>query len=186
METRLPTDILETEHRYIKMVVDAIVKKLEFQNENNGFVIQEIEQIMDFMRSYADQCHHGKEEDLLFPALIEKGVPTQGCPIGALMADHKRGRNFVGELSKGIDLLKNGDQSGNKNITDGLNGIALLYPNHIWKEDYLLFPMTMKVMNADELRILSGKFEQVDEKMGREKIESYQSFALNLNEGTIA
>jgi hypothetical protein len=30
METRLPTDILETEHRYIKMVVDAIVKKLEF------------------------------------------------------------------------------------------------------------------------------------------------------------
>ena len=181
METLLPTEILEAEHRFIDKVVDVIGKRLDTQPVEVSFVVQEVEQIIDFMRIYADKCHHGKEEDLLFPALTERGVPTQGCPVGALRGDHKRGRSYVGELADGVGMLKNGDQSGFEKIEKGLEGIVSLYPNHIWKEDFLLFPMTIKVMSSDDLADLGEKFEQVDNEMGKEKIKSYESFAMGFS-----
>ena len=106
MESRLPTDILEREHRYIQKVVDGIEKILEQPDLEKTLNVDELGDVVDFMRSYADKCHHGKEEELLFPALIDKGVPTQGCPVGVLKGEHIRGRSIVGALAKGSDLLK--------------------------------------------------------------------------------
>jgi hemerythrin-like domain-containing protein len=36
--------------------------------------IQPVEQLLEFFRIFVDKCHHGKEEDLLFPALEAVGV----------------------------------------------------------------------------------------------------------------
>jgi hemerythrin-like domain-containing protein len=177
MEMRLPTDILEGEHRFIKKVVDRISKILEQSALEKALDVEKFEEMVDFMRSYANKCHHGKEEELLFPALIEKGVPTQGCPIGALKGEHIRGRSFVGLLVEGTELLKKSDPGGLEAVRKGLEGIATLYPNHIWKEDFLLFPMTVKVMNAEELSNLAEQFNHFDDQWGMEKIRSYELFA---------
>lgn len=177
MESRLPTDILVREHRFIQKVVDGIEKILEQPDLEKALNVDELGDVVEFMRLYADKCHHGKEEELLFPALIDKGVPTQGCPVGALKGEHIRGRSIVGALAEGTELLKNGSPGGLDTIRKGLEGIVSLYPNHIWKEDFLLFPMTEKVMNLKELSKLGEKFKQFDNDWGIEKIRSYELFA---------
>lgn len=177
MESQLPTDILEREHRYIQKVVNGIKMILEKPALEKALNVDELGDVLDFMRSYADKCHHGKEEELLFPALIDKGVPTQGCPIGALKGEHIRGRSIVGLLAEGRELLDKGDPSAVETIRKGLEGVVSLYPNHIWKEDFLLFPMTEKVMNLKELSKLGEKFKQFDDDWGIEKIRSYELFA---------
>jgi len=37
-----------------------------------------------------------------------------------------------------------------------------LYPGHIWKEDYLLFPLAGKVLSPADHVALSKQFEEVE------------------------
>ena len=64
-----------------------------------------------------------------------------------------------------------------KNLLDNLRGLIGLYPNHIWKEDYLLFPMTDKILNADEQRELWEKFEAVEKTIGLDLHHRFEEFA---------
>jgi hemerythrin-like domain-containing protein len=136
------------------------------------------------MRVYADRCNHGKEEELLFPLLANKGVPTEGCPIGALTMEHVKCRTLVKGLADELEAYRKGDPEGKQAVLQSLRGIAELYPNHIWKEDYLLFPMTDKVLNSNDLQSLLQQFEQVDEQMGQELLHRHEQFAERLSEST--
>jgi len=80
--------MLEEEHHSIQKVVGAmavIAERLEMGQEVKAETLQNI---VEFMRTFADKCHHGKEETHLFPVLEKKGVPVRGCPMGALIAEH--------------------------------------------------------------------------------------------------
>jgi hemerythrin-like domain-containing protein len=37
---------------------------------------------MGFLKEFADKRHHGKEEGILFPALVEADIPEKGGHIG--------------------------------------------------------------------------------------------------------
>ena len=166
--TNSPTEMLEAEHRFIAKVVSSaglLANKLEAGQPVEARVFQEV---VEFMRIYADKCHHGKEEDLLFPLLAERGVPMRGCPVEALRHEHVMGRALVKGLAEATDDLRRGDPSAKENLIKNLRGIAELYPNHIWKEDYLLFPMSNKVLSAEDQQQLALKFDRVEEAVGRE------------------
>jgi hemerythrin-like domain-containing protein len=63
-----------------------------------------------------------------------------------------------------------------------LHGLIDLYPNHIWKEDYLAFPMADKILSDDEQRELSAKFEMVENEIGREAHHRFEELAKELEE----
>ena len=122
---------------------------------------------------------------MLTPALGRKGVPLQGCPVGALTAEHARGRVLVKELADATDAQRRGEPGAKELITGALRGIAALYPNHIWKEDYLLFPMTNKVLDPEEQQLLFGEFEKVDERIGLDNRRRLETFADHVAEITL-
>jgi hemerythrin-like domain-containing protein len=172
--------MLEDEHVVIAKVV-AATPLLADRLEAGGTVDAEtLRGVAEFMRTFADRCHHGKEEELLFPLLLEKGVPAQGCPIGALMAEHTQGRALVRGLADAAQAYQSGDPAAKEAVVQSLRGIATLYPNHIWKEDYLLFPMTLKVMGLEEQQDLYEQFEQVEERIGRDVHHGLEHFAERL------
>ena len=107
---------------------------------------------------FADKRQHGKEEVHLFPLLVQKGVPVAGCPIGALTHEHQQGRALVSGLAEAAQAYARGGDVAIASLVETLHSITELYPNHIWKEDYLLFPMTNKVLGADDHRDLMEKF----------------------------
>ena len=133
------------------------------------------------MRTFADKCHHGKEEELLFPALAGKGIPMQGCPVGALTAEHMRGRILVKELAEAAEAFQSGELVAMGAVVKSLRGIAALYPNHIWKEDYLLFPLTEKVLSMEEQQSLYQQFKLVEERVGRDVHHRLEQFAEGLS-----
>ncbi len=144
--TNSPTQMLEEEHRFIAKAVNATAVIADKLETGEPVAIETLQDIVEFMRTYADKCHHGKEEDLLFPMLAQRGVPMRGCPVEALTHEHTMGRALVKIL----------------------RGIAELYPNHIWKEDYLLFPMTNKVLSAEDQQNLAQEFDKVEESVGHD------------------
>jgi hemerythrin-like domain-containing protein len=177
-----PTEMLEEEHRFIAKVVGVAPVLADRVEAGQAVEAGMLREIVEFMRTYADKFHHGKEEDLLFPALIEKGVPVHGCPIGALTAEHVTGRALVKGLAEATDVLDNDVSSAREDVVKNLRGIAELYPNHIWKEDYLLFPMTHKVMRPEELQGLYQAFQEVEESMGKDTHHRLEQWAEQLEQ----
>jgi hemerythrin-like domain-containing protein len=161
-----PTGILEQEHRYIEKIVGVLPPLASLLEVGRPLQAEMLRDIVEFMQSYADRCHHGKEETHLFPLLVERGVPDKGCPVGALTQEHVAGRSLVSDLSHAVESYASGDPSVGGSLAAALRGVAGLYPNHIWKEDFLLFPMTNKVLGLDDQQELLRMFAQVDADFG--------------------
>ena len=186
MATNSPTRMLEDEHLVIAKVVGA-APVLADRLEAGQFVdVETLLGVVEFMRTFADKCHHGKEEELLFPTLAHKGIPMQGCPIGVLIAEHTHGRVLAKELAEAAEAYPSGEPAAKGAVVKSLRGIAALYPNHIWKEDYLLFPLTEKVLSIEEQQNLYRQFELVEERIGRDVHHRLEHFAEGLSVSTQA
>jgi hemerythrin-like domain-containing protein len=163
---KMPTEILEEEHHYLQKVVGTMAALADRLETGQDVETGTLQNIVEFMRTFADKCHHGKEETHLFTLLEKKGVPVRGCPIGILTAEHQRGRALVAALSSAIEARAKDEESAKKSLIQALKSLTELYPGHIWKEDYLLFPMTNKILNAEEQKGLLQKFEIVEKTIG--------------------
>lgn len=177
---KTPTDILEEEHRFIQQVVGALPHLTGMLQAGQPVEPAVLLEIVEFMRMFADKCHHGKEEALLFPLLVQRGVPVTGCPIAALSHEHQEGRALVSGLAEATQAYARGEDGAAASVAEKLHGITELYPNHIWKEDYLLFPMTNKVLGADDHKALMEKFVQADATMGQDAPRRFEDMALEL------
>ena len=72
------TQQLKDEHEGVKIMLN-ILEQVCQELEAVGILNKEhFDGILEFLRVFVDKCHHGKEEDLLFPALIAVGVPKEG------------------------------------------------------------------------------------------------------------
>jgi hemerythrin-like domain-containing protein len=175
-----PIAELLTEHGLIQKVVAGLSA---LETRMSGGVPMDaalLTRVVEFLREYADVLHHGKEEALLFPALERRGVPAHGCPVGALLAEHKRGRVLVTEFAEAIEAYASGADGAVAALAAKMRALAELYPAHIWKEDYLLFPMSEKVLLEDDLAELAKHFAEVNRVAGRAAIARAQDLSAEL------
>jgi hemerythrin-like domain-containing protein len=175
-----PTDVLEAEHRAIERVVLAAVKLADALEAGGSVGAETMLQLVEFMRTYADKCHHGKEEAELFPMLARRGVPIRGCPLGTLTGEHIQGRALVAALHDAAVAQTAGDPAAREAVSRSLRGISVLYPNHIWKEDYLLIPMCGKVLSPADQAELRARFDRADQAMGSYTIERFERAATDI------
>mgnify|MGYP000055270791 CR=1 FL=1 len=76
-----PIGPLMHEHRLIEKIIPLIEKQLKAVRQKGEVNGRFIEGTVDFFRTYADRTHHGKEEDILFTALREKELSSEGAGI---------------------------------------------------------------------------------------------------------
>lgn len=175
-----PIAELSAEHGVIQKVV-AGVSVLEARLSGGGSVDAALlRRIVQFLREYADHLHHGKEESLLFPTLERRGVPAHGCPVGALLAEHKRGRVLVAEFAECVEAYASGADGAVAGLAATMTALAELYPAHIWKEEYLLFPMSAKVLKKADLDDLAARFAEVTHETGEAVIARSEELAVEL------
>jgi hemerythrin-like domain-containing protein len=129
-----------------------------------------IETAVDFFRTYADRCHHGKEEDILFVQLKGKGLRADHEEIVTeLLAEHRIGRQTVRELLDANDRYKSGSLAALDEIGKLLGFLIDFYPAHIAKEDKSFFYPCMEYFTKQELDAMLGQFWEFDRKLIHEK-----------------
>ena len=180
MMSNKPTEVLEEEHHFIQKVVGAMAVLVEALEAGKEVEEKTLHDIVEFMRIFADKCHHGKEETHLFPALEKKGVPMRGCHLGVLIAEHQKGRALVTQLAEATEAYTKASPLAKESLVKSLRALTDLYPNHIWKEEYLAFPMADKILSAEEKRDLSEKFEMVEKEIGLDVHRRFEQFAEEL------
>lgn len=174
------TEILEAEHHVIQQVVGVMAVMAEGLETGREADVGTFRKLVEFMRGFVDRCHHGKEEVHLFPALEKKGVPVSGCPLGILLHEHQSGRKLVTELAEAVEASAAAGATARERIVGSLRGLIELYPGHIWKEEYLLFPLAEKILSPEELVELAEKFAKVEEEMGHEVHRRFEALGEQL------
>ena len=181
----LPTEILEDEHRLIIRVVNAL--SIFAQNMEEGWDVEEetFNDLVQFMRVFAEKWHHAKEEDVLFPQLIARGVPATGCPLAQLVSEHRKANSFVADIVKALEGYRKGDNGARDAVIQGLRNLSSYYINHIWNEDNMLFPMANRFLKSEDQQVLLKEFAVIDERRGKTLHDQLEDFARRVEEETI-
>ncbi len=155
-----PTEVLREEHRVIERGLAAMERAVEKLDLGEDVPKEVLEQIVDFVRGFADRCHHQKEEGILFPYLEGRGMSRDLGPIGVMLAEHDMGRGHVKGMAEAIE------GSRPKDFVAHAQGYLALLRDHIIKEDNVLFPMADQLMGPEDAEALMGEFESAEEELG--------------------
>jgi len=108
-----PTEDLKNEHAAVKLALKILEETARRLEEGVSVEEDHLGGLLEFLRVFVDRCHHGKEEDLLFPAMERAGVPREGGPLGVMLAEHKEGRMYVKGMGAAfLEYRKGGRTSG--------------------------------------------------------------------------
>ena len=170
-------DMLVREHEIITKVVLGLHGLSRHLREGRNVDASLLREAVSFMREFADKCHHAKEEEILFPALVAHGVPLHGCPLDALLHEHSQARHLVGQLDEAVESYQAAQSGSIEKVIAAIEPIERLYPDHIWKEDQMVFPMLERLVPAETRRKIFAAFEKGEARKDLGAHERFHQFA---------
>jgi hemerythrin-like domain-containing protein len=151
------TKDLKNEHDAILHVLKIIDKVVSSDKKADVEIFKFGNELIYFLKTFADKCHHGKEEDYLFKALNARGISSDGGPIAVMLHEHQLGREYISLMSNSLEA---------KDLTDFKTNAAKyrdLLISHIGKENNVLFMMTDKLLDDAAQDDLFEKFKIYEE-----------------------
>lgn len=157
-------ETLMAEHRVIERVLGALVAFSDEMKRTGSTDREELLGFVTFVRQFADACHHGKEEDILFEAMVAHGFPREGGPIAVMLDEHERGRALVGILAEKARPGGAWDDADRAAVAEAALGFSEMLRAHIQKEDRILYPMAAQHLPPEAM-------QRVDEACERYELE---------------
>jgi hemerythrin-like domain-containing protein len=172
------TDILMEEHRIIERVLFALEKQADRMKTGSpvrtGFFLD----AAAFIRKFADGCHHRKEEESLFMAMVDAGLSNQTGPIAIVLAEHEQGRRYVRAMEKAARAAAGDPSDDPDDIILNAQAYVSLMRQHIRRENEFLFPLAARMIPSDQQAKLSEEFERIEhEETGAGVHEKYHALA---------
>lgn len=159
----MTTESLRKDHDLIEKVLNALKSALILLKDGKTLPAPILENVLDFSTNFTNICHHGKEENSLFPALEQSGMPRNFGPIGRMLKDHEMTNVIVNEMKESArEYIKTG--ASTKIIID-IEKYVTHVSEHLWRENNRLFMMA-------EMR-LQGKSNDIEthlQKVEEEKL----------------
>lgn len=154
------TALLKSEHEVIERVLDMLEQSVRrIQSDQplpDGFAVWAV----DFVRNFADGCHHAKEENVLFPLLERRGIPRVGGPIGCMLHEHELGRECVKRMAQAVDR---GEWNA---FAAAAADYAPLLRQHIFKENNVLFRLAEGCLSPEDDADAVARFQAAEEATG--------------------
>jgi hemerythrin-like domain-containing protein len=157
-----PTEILSAEHRVIEEVLDCVEKIAQEAMLRRVLDVDAASKALRVLKTFADTCHHGKEERLLFPKMQSRGLPAGVGPIAMMLDEHDTGRAHLRGMDAAIRTLSGGDRNSLRIFAEHAIEYVELMREHIAKEDNILFPMAEAVFSDFDRRDLCDAFDHAE------------------------
>jgi hemerythrin-like domain-containing protein len=158
------------EHRLIEQAIGYMQDEKERIEAGGKLDPVTIDTLVDFIKTYADRTHHGKEEDILFEDLEGRQLEEKDRELmDELIEEHKLGRKLTKKLVAAKDEVVNGKNEAIKDVIDAMQQLIEFYPQHIEKEDKRFFPDTERYYSQEEIATMVQSFYEFDRKMIHEK-----------------
>ena len=154
-----PVDVLKREHDVILQVLEALHREVARGGMPRlSFWVE----ALPFFEDYADRWHHGKEEDLLVPALAEWGLPLGMGPIAVMEQQHVEARSLLSAMRAGLRSAA----AAEAELRPAAVRYVDLMREHIAIENDVLFEMARHTLPAAEVPHLLRRFGQAEAALG--------------------
>lgn len=173
-----PTYPLKHEHRVIEQAMRALegicLRMVAGEHPPDA----ELSKALDFILTFVDQHHHGKEEQYLFPALERIGVRNENGPLAFLREEHKMERKLLEELQLAVaDYRRN--PAAKERFISAAHRFKDHLIEHMQQEDAILFRMAEEILDAGAKDSLAQTFAEVNANAA-ELVLHYEKLATEL------
>lgn len=136
--------------------------------------------MLDYLSVYVDQCHNMKEEKALFPLIEKRGVPRQGGPLAVMLQEHEQARGLLARLAASASAVIAGNRGQLEALRAAFAEYASSLKDHFWKENDILYPLALQVMEEGDDQIVVEGIEKVESALGHDTRRRYYAVAADL------
>jgi len=160
-------EVLMGEHRVIERAIAALAAYARAVANGADLPRPDLAGLVSFLQGYADEHHHGKEEDILFRTMVDHGMPTDGGPLAVMLAEHTEGRRLTGALAELAAGDAAWDPDERRKLLFAGTGYDRLLTGHIQKEDHVLYPMAAQMLPEEAWQAIETGFADFQAAPGR-------------------
>ncbi|MHB8634126.1 MAG: hemerythrin domain-containing protein [Thermoplasmatota archaeon] len=167
MEAR-PTSLstLHKEHESIRQLLHVISGMAGAMREGHHVERSDADQALEAVVGFADKCHHAKEENILFPAIMDsRQAAFAKRLLPSLERDHGVSRRIVNDMKTHLPAAVGGDARAMALFTHAVHQFRLLEEAHIKREERELMPLA-ESLSPRALGAVLKAFEKLDLKLG--------------------
>lgn len=165
--------LMVEEHKYIKRMLHVMRKACFGIMKGKEIDYEDFEKMIDFVRSYADKTHHGKEEKILFNRMIDEiGGPAEKLVKFGMLVEHDLGRLYMTELLEALAKVKSGDEDAKLDVIANAVSYTHLLHRHIDKEDNVVYSFARREFKEETLNKINVECDKFEEEMSQAGIQN--------------
>ncbi|QIB69668.1 hemerythrin domain-containing protein [Aminipila butyrica] len=161
------------EHGNIKRMLAVIRKACLTVLDGQEINYEDFAQMTDFVKNYADNHHHGKEEKFLFNRMIDEiGGAAEKLVKYGMLVEHDLGRLYMMDLKEALERAKSGDPEAKLDVIANAISYTHLLTRHIDKEDNAAYTFAKRELPRETLAQIDKEcdsFEQEEGAKGTQK-----------------
>jgi hemerythrin-like domain-containing protein len=156
-----PASILYDEHAAISHVLDYMDQAVELVESGKRVDPSLFADFQEFYARFVGQCHHGKEEQLAFPAL-RGSLPDQGSVlIDSLESEHAQGAKLDAAFAEAVSGYAAGGRNTVPALAEAARAYAAFLREHIARENEQLLPLLAKMPTDQHSMVVAfDRFEE--------------------------
>ncbi|SPE62254.1 hypothetical protein SBV1_80004 [Verrucomicrobia bacterium] len=174
-------EAMSTEHHHIESVVKSLQDAATSLENGRRPRVWKLRTVVEFLRVYAGERHHNREEALFFSIHSKCSAFTQSCPFERLNRETEKARALVSMMEEQIAQYEQQQPEAGHALGQTLQEIARLYLHCLWMEDAMVFSTVKGTITEDVNRQLQRQFAEIDSAIGWDLIAQFEQFAANLS-----
>ena len=156
-----PEDNLREDHGRIMKLFAVWQKILGESNHTDQAIHEALAKCINFVELFIDRCHHGKEDEILFPAMTSSKNPEITSLVHELRSEHQTGRSLLKAIK--LEFKASAEPNGSPVSLIQLSHRYIdLFRKHIRRENAQLLPLIKKCISTKALERIAAQFKQYD------------------------
>ncbi len=161
MTATLWDEYLVAEHEMIERAMAVLKEQLGKIQEGDQEPVK-LQRAIDFLLEFGDKIHNKKEEDFVFPLMHERGIPSEGGPLGVMLMEHEAERTLLAAMLMQVGSLHSATLDERLAFRNKGLEYLKIRADHIWKENDILYPMARKVFQEGDNANLLASFNRIN------------------------
>lgn len=169
-------ELMVNEHENISRMLVVLRKACYRVLKGEEVNFDDFNDMVDFIRTYADGHHHNKEEIFLFNRMAENlGAAGEKVIKHGMLVEHDLGRMYVGNLSEALKKLKEGDEEAKLDIIANAISYTDLLTRHIEKENSVVYKFAERSLEKSLLDTINDECKAYEKKHGNTRVKKLEA-----------
>jgi DUF438 domain-containing protein len=157
------SDLLIADHEMFDRVFEAVERALGTPESPSTQLVGDA---LEYFTSYIEGCHAHKEDDVLFPLMAGRGMPTEGGPLAVMIGEHRQSDVALADFRVAAERYRGGDQAALPALQDAFRRYRGVLREHFWKETDILFPMGRRLLSSSDDETVRTGIKAVEASVG--------------------